>query len=257
MHVDRITGAHLPHQSSMISIHVRARRGAARIARVATCMALAGCATTPARPREVVMLEPQRDSFAILVQGRAIGTEVSRLQPAATGWLYTDVTTLPGVEQATEVLARADGSVEHMHQRLQRSPISAVSDLTYDAGRVRGTVQLPTQAGGVEILIVDTVAVPGVVDDNFVAALLPSLAWAPGASLTLPVFVGGKNATQQWTFRVVGTESVTVPAGTFPAYRTELQVGPQLLVTYIEVARPHRVLKRVPVGSPLEFVRLP
>jgi hypothetical protein len=108
----------------------------------------------------------------------------------------------------------------------------------------------------VETIAIDTVAVAGVIDDNFIAAVQPSLAWAPNARITVPVFVGGLNETQMWTFRVVGTEDVTVPAGTFPAYKVELQVGTHTLLSWVEVAAPHRVLKRVPVGSPIEIVRL-
>jgi hypothetical protein len=220
-------------------------------------IALAGCAPAAQHPRETVALVPQRDSFALQVQGKAVGTEISSLERSPTGWIYTTVTSMPGVNQATEVRAGSDGAVQRMHQRLQQGNAVAVSDLAYAGGRVSGTIQLPARDGSVQTIAIDTVAVAGVVDDNFVAAVQPSLAWAPDASITLPVFVGGKNETQQWTFRVVGTESVTVPAGTFPAYKVELQLGPRALLTWMEVAAPHRVLKRVPVGSPLEFVRLP
>jgi hypothetical protein len=233
------------------------RHAVARSGRVLLCVAFIGCASTVQRSQGAVTLVPQRDSFALLVQGKRVGTEVSSLERTATGWNYSTTTTMPGVEQATEVRAGSDGGVERMHQRLHRGNAVAVSDLTYAGGRITGTIQLPTQAGGVEVIPIDTVAVAGVVDDNFVAAVQPSLAWAPGASVTIPVFVGGKNATQQWTFRVLGTENVTVPAGTFPAYKVALHDEPRVLLTWIEVAAPHRVLKRVPVGSPLELVRLP
>jgi hypothetical protein len=186
-----------------------------------------------------------------------MGTEVSSLERTPTGWRYTTTTSVADVKQQSEVQARPDGAVERMYQRIQRGDLVAVSDLSYAGGRIRGTVQLPSRTGkGVETIAIDTVAVAGVIDENFIAAVQPSLAWAPGATITVPVFVGGLNETQMWTFRVVGTEKVTVPAGTFAAYKVELQVGMHTLLSWVEIAAPHRVLKRVPIGSPIEIVRV-
>jgi hypothetical protein len=229
----------------------------ARALPVVLCTTLAGCSLTARRHTEAPSLVPQRDSLAVQMQGLPMGTEVSSLERTPTGWRYTTMTSVADVKQISEVQARPDGAVERMHQRVERGDVVAVSDLSYTGGRIRGTVQLPSRTSkGVETITIDTVAVAGVIDDNFIAAVQPSLAWAPGATITVPVFVGGLNETQMWTFRVVGTEKVTVPAGTFPAYRVELQVGAHTLLSWVEVAAPHRVLKRVPVGSPIEIVRL-
>ena len=58
------------------------------------------------------------------------------------------------------------------------------------------------------------------------------------------------------TLSVAGTESVTVPAGTFQAYRVEVTGGPTPVTYWVEQAAPHRLLKLQPAGTPLEVVRV-
>jgi hypothetical protein len=70
------------------------------------------------------------------------------------------------------------------------------------------------------------------------------------------VFASGQGTLQTHTFTVTGAESVTVPAGTAPAWRIE-GTGGQVPVTYwVEQAAPHRLLKLAPAGTPLELVRV-
>ncbi|MDB4917212.1 MAG: hypothetical protein JWM95_4856 [Gemmatimonadetes bacterium] len=224
---------------------------------VLSTVLLLACSMAGSRsPAPSPTLIARRDSFIVRVRGRDAGFQVHALEPTADGWRFTDITRIAnGPDQLTTVQTDASGAVRSMHQRLAIGTMVAESDLTYGNGRIKGMIRLPQPTGKVTDLPIDTVAVAGIVDDNFYAALIPALPWAPAASITLPVFVGGKNETQQWKFTVQGTESVTVPSGTFDAYRIGVEGAPSRLTTYVEVAAPHRVLKVTAAGAPFEVLR--
>jgi hypothetical protein len=59
---------------------------------------------------------------------------------------------------------------------------------------------------------------------------------------------------KQLTMTVAGTETITVPAGTFPAYRVELTGGEQPITFWVSTAEPHRTVKMAFTGAPVEFV---
>jgi hypothetical protein len=125
--------------------------------------------------------------------------------------------------------------------------------LTYGGGRVKGTAVAPQPTGTPKTVTIDTTLVPGTIDDNALSMLLPALPLAEGKSFILNVFSSGEGTTKVVTVKVAGMESITVPAGTFPAYRLELS-GMQLpVVMHVSAASPRRVIRVAPTGAPLVF----
>ena len=74
------------------------------------------------------------------------------------------------------------------------------------------------------------------------------------ASFTVPVFLSGKGYVQSLTLTVKGTETMTVPAGTFEVYRVDLSGGQAPVAMYVTTATPRRLVKVAPQGAPIEFV---
>ncbi len=67
------------------------------------------------------------------------------------------------------------------------------------------------------------------------------------------MFSSGEGVTKVATIKVTGVENVTVPAGTFSAYRLEIS-GMQLpVVMHVSTESPRRMLRVAPVGAPLVF----
>ena len=87
-----------------------------------------------------------------------------------------------------------------------------------------------------------------------ISALVPGLRWAPNAKFGVNAFDASTGTTKQLALSVAGTESVTVPAGTFPVYRVELAGSTPPMTFYVTTATPHRIVKMAMVGTPLEFV---
>ena len=203
---------------------------------------------------DMTKLVPRRDSFTILVQGNPLGFQSSVLEKTDAGWRYNETFQLATIMQGTTELlfsdkiemksVKADG-------KFQGQPMK--TNVEFASGRAKGSAMTPGPTG-IETKNVDAEAPVGVLDDNALQALLPALKWASGAKWTLPVFSSGQGAVQQITMTVTGKESVTVPAGTIESYKVDVTGGQQPQTYYVSVNAPHRLVKLVTVGAPVELV---
>jgi hypothetical protein len=205
---------------------------------------------------DISQIVSAHDSLQISAQGMPLGflvRDVSRTNGSAT---YTEQLSIAalGMNQNLELtmelapltMGRVDQSVELRGQ-------SAETHLVYDAGRVTGTAQSPDPTGEIKSLEIDTTLVAGTVDDNALTVLVAALPLAEGASFTLNVFESGEGALKPYTLTVSGIEEVTVPAGTFQAFRVESSGGAQPFVFYVSQDTPRRLVKIEIVGQPVAF----
>jgi hypothetical protein len=101
---------------------------------------------------------------------------------------------------------------------------------------------------------VDSAAGPAVLDDNAIQALLPALPWALNTRWTFRVFASGENRFRDVSLTVADIQQVAVPAGRLEAYRAYLEGGAQPVSFFVTTAAPHRLVRVVLEGSPIEFV---
>ena len=199
-------------------------------------------------------LVPRTDSFVVMVQGNALGFQRTSIERTEDGLrVVDDVQIGPIMTQHTEVEMGADGSLRSTKQTGQVRGHNTNIEIVYHDGRAKGSATTPSLTG-VATTTIDTTVAAGVIDDNLITALLPSLDWSPTASFTLPVFLSGKGYVQPLTIAVRRTEKVTVPAGTFDVYRVEISGGQAPVAMFITTDAPHRLVKVAPEGAPLEFV---
>lgn len=193
------------------------------------------------------------DSFQALVQGNVYGGQLSKVEIAGDSIVYTESTTIGPFQQRSVVVLNADLSMRSANQTGLVQGQQTEIHLTYANGRVKGTAMAPQQGGTPKQITVDTVAPPGTIDDNALGVLLAALPLEQGKSFNLTVFSSGEGASKVVTVKVAGVESVTVPAGTFPAYRLELS-GMQLpIVMHVTQQSPRRLVRIAPTGAPLVF----
>lgn len=199
-------------------------------------------------------LVARSDSFQALVQGNPFGTQTTKLEVTADSIVFTESTTLGTfVQQLTTVVLNADLSMRRSDQTGTVQGQRSETHLTYAGDRVKGTAVSPQPSGTPKSMTFDTTVVVGTIDDNALGLLLPALPLAPGKSFNLNVFSSGEGATKVVTIKVAAVENITVPAGTFPAYRLELS-GMQLpVVMHVSTASPRRLLRVAPTGAPLVF----
>ena len=207
-----------------------------------------------ALPVDVRQLAERADSFTVMVQGNAMGWQTTRLARTPAGFVYRSALQLGAMmRQTSEMSFGGDLVPQRMLASGSMGPMAISTDLTYANGRVKGTSVTPTPTGP-KTVTVDTALAPGVVDVGMVLALVPGLRWAPGAKFAVGAFEAGSATVRQLSLDVAGTETVTVPAGTFPTYRVEMSGGPAPITFFVTTDMPHRVVKVAPGGQPVEFV---
>jgi hypothetical protein len=202
---------------------------------------------------DVSRLVPRTDSFTVFVQGNPFGYDRETIAKTATGFTVRGETKLgPMLSYTTEMVLGPSGEMIASRQdgAVQGMPVKANFD--YAAGRVKGTATTPTPQGPKSVTV-DTTVPPGTVDERALTTMLTTLPWAAGAKFAFPVFYSTENSLKQTQLSVAATESVTVPAGTFQAYKVDMSGGRVPTTFWIEVAAPHRVLKMAPVGQPVEL----
>jgi hypothetical protein len=195
-------------------------------------------------------LRPQTLTYQLMVQGNAMGTVTEQLRREGADWIATSAIESPVMQQRTEVrFAAADFTPREVRLSGGQGPAQMQVNLQVADGRVRGRAELPPQAGGardVDIEMVGGMLLPGM--DAYVLAAAPL---REGYSATLPVFnMMGGGATNV-TYRVAGSEEITVAAGTFPAFRIELTGAPQPMTIWVRRDAPHIMLRQEYVGMPV------
>lgn len=207
-------------------------------------------------PLDLARLAAARDSFTVLVQGNPLGTRIATLARAGDGWSYADTLSIPVAGLRQTAVATFDGQLapRTVSQGINGGGLALNAALTFAGGRVTGTaIQAPPGAAPSTAPV--NAAVPaGTYDESAVGVMLPLLRLQPQQRLTVNVFSGQRGAVIPLTLAVGAAESVTVPAGTFQAYRVEVTGGQSPLVAYVSAAAPYRVLKLAPQGQPIEIV---
>jgi len=198
------------------------------------------------------LLQPQRDSFVVLSRGRAVGFQRTNLERTPGGYrLHDEVRVEGALSQSTEVEFSAEGSTRSAAQNGNiAAPVHI--KLEYIGDGVRGGVTTPS--AGRTARAIDIAMPAETVDDNLVAMLVPTLAWSRDARYTITISHLDSIAASYW-LTVTGLQRVTVPSGSYDTYKVEL-IGdaPEQVLLFVTVARPHRLVKVVPVGERVEFV---
>jgi hypothetical protein len=99
--------------------------------------------------------------------------------------------------------------------------------------------------------------------EDQLALVLRGLTFREGVTLEtrlLPSLATTRGGSPEWqdaTIRVVGAESVTVPAGTFRTWRVEVRVGDGFITLWFDAAGTHPLIKQLSArGDTLELTRL-
>ncbi|HEX6133039.1 MAG TPA: DUF3108 domain-containing protein [Longimicrobiales bacterium] len=202
---------------------------------------------------DLAALVSHTDTFAFRINGQAFGTQVMSLERTDSGFVFSETSTLPNAQQTTSVSLDPDLRIRSVRQDGQAGGQQMYIDVRVADGRATGRARVPGSAG-MEDRDIDAALPDGAIDDNVLMAILPALPWQDGAEFALAIFASGRNQVSPYTFRVTGTEDVTLPGGTFKAFRVEVE-GTQPLVIHVAQDGPHRLLRLQVAGTPLELVR--
>jgi len=193
--------------------------------------------TSPIPGLDLARLQPRRDAFTVLVQGKPLGTQTCSIERSADGWLYVETTAIPPmVQQTTEVWLAADGRMQRVRQRGTMGGKPMQIDAAYEGGSVLADAVTPSAAAPVHS---ELHLGPAAVDDNALQALLPALVLNGNVPRTWTVFSTGKGKTETARVERVGVETVTTKAGPVAASRIRVKFADTAMEFVIGDAAPH------------------
>jgi len=191
---------------------------------------------------------PATLAYAVTFQGNAVGSQTVTLAKEGDGWTRSNDLMFGPLHQAL-VTKFGPGFTPVSHTETVSGPATGTASVTLTGGRFRGEAKLPPQMGGEKTF--DVAAVPGAVLEGMDEVMLGVADLAEGKSIAIPQFNTGTGSVDAVTFRVTGVETVTVPAGTFPAFKVEVTGKQQPIVMWLRQAAPHIPVKYEITGQPV------
>ena len=210
---------------------------------VVLALLVIGCGATPTPTPVAKASMPwgngDRAEYAIEANGQAVGSLVFTTAAKDMGYVLTTETTIGAVKDVSNV--RVDDSLKPIGATRQLTG-AGQSDFTlmtiYDKGKLM--IQAKTSAGDKAA----TIDVPADAWDNDQLLMsIRSLPLAAGYTYTLTNVVGANAGLIKTQLTVVGTESVTVPAGSFNAYKVEMSFGQSKQYIWVDTGTAHHIVK--------------
>jgi len=206
-------------------------------------------------------LVPGSFTYRVLVQGRPTGQSAVAIERGTEGGrqvlrLTASTTIGPSVQMNDSLLMDAAGLAPiRIRQNWTAGGQPGSVTLDYDGGHVKGHVHVPQHAGvrdaGVRDADVDTTVAAGTFDALQMTRVLPALPLAIRGRWTLSAYVGAEGVVRTLVVLVAGSETVTVPAGTFDCWKVEMSGGQMPMDFYVTKAAPFLLVRYAQVGSPL------
>jgi zinc protease len=193
-------------------------------------------------------LQPATLTYAIVAGGNPVGTATTTLARDGAAWVSTQTVQAGPTSTRMEVRFTGDMTPVSGKSSTTAGAMAMETDMRLENGRVKGTAKLPAQMGGDKTF--DAEAVAGTRFPGMDAAVLAVSDLAPGKTISFPMFSPQSGSASPVTFKVAGEEKVTVPAGTFDAYKVELS-GPQPATLWVRKDAPHVMLKQALQGQPV------
>ena len=201
-------------------------------------------------------LVARADSFQALAQGRPVGYETAATLVTGDSIVFRAVLDLGGgALHRVNTIHFAPGDWSMMQADVSGTTQGQATEthLTYAGGRVKGKIVAPQAGGAPTTLDVDTTVAPGTYDEGALHVIVPALGLAPGKTVNLNVFSSDAGRAAVMQFKVAGSDTVTVPAGTFATYRVEVSGGQGVVVMHVTRAAPRRIVRIEFVGTPISF----
>jgi dienelactone hydrolase len=173
--------------------------------------------TTVGAPKPVTDLKAGSSKYdaKLEVGGQSMSLSIARQINEEGGvWVVTESMQTPGGE-ATDTVTLDKGTLHVRKRSIKQGP--AVIDLSFDNGKASGTVAM---AGSPKPVSVDLGG--PLFGDGPALAAIAALPLADGYTTTFRNFDVQKQKATLKQLKVAATEDVTVPAGTFKAFRVEI-----------------------------------
>jgi hypothetical protein len=199
-------------------------------------------------PLDASLLRPRSLEYRVTWEGRPVGTVRRTLEEGERpGTMVYRGAAEMGPQTATQSVTFTvpDFRAVAAGARVESMGRALAVDVEVREGRVVGRVEGP---GGTRA--VDQPLPSGAVLGDMLELVVWIADLEPGRALTVPDVRPESGAVENVSYRVEGTEEVTVPAGTFQAYRVEIG-GSQSQTVWARREAPHVLLRIEPADQPV------
>jgi hypothetical protein len=180
-----------------------------------------------------------RDSFDIVYQGQTMGAFVITVNKTGDNITMVGEARLPrmGVQETDSIVFHGTtlAPISFVNNQSMQGT-SGTSRVTVANGKATGTVQRSGQS-----IPIDAQVAPGVIADGAEVAMLPTLDLSEGLAMTFQTFDGKQAKTKTYQVKVGARETITVPAGTFDAFKVEL-TSDENVTMYISADQPRKIV---------------
>jgi hypothetical protein len=184
-----------------------------------------------------------RDSFEVMYQGQAIGAFILSLNRTGDNFVLVGDARLPRMsvsELDSVVFNGSTGAPVSMVNISSMQGVGGVSRTTVTNGKATGTAQRPGP-GGLQTVNIDATIGAGVLADGVEVALLSTIDISDGLTLNFQTFDAKAGTTKSNTLKILGKETVTVPAGTAECWRVEM-TSDETVEFLVSAAEPRRIM---------------
>lgn len=192
-------------------------------------------------------LEPVELTYDVVIQGNAMGEMAQTLERVDGAWRLASTMAL-GPQTISQAVVVDDELVyRSSSMTMQAGPQTVRIEAAREGDRVVGSIEGGPQSQEIDFQAADDVVVSDALD-----LALRVVELAEGKEITLPVANMQSGSVENVTVTVVGREEITVPAGTFDAWKVEVG-GAQPQTLWLRDAFPHIPLRLAPRAQPVEL----
>jgi hypothetical protein len=195
------------------------------------------------------LVAPYADSFVTMIRGVPQGWHRYSLEQVSDGLRFRDDFALGTILQRSLIVSLTpELGVKSVRATGHELGQDVAVHLDYYGRRARGWAIVRGDSQPHRVAI-DTALPEHAFDGQALMALLPLLDWHVGATYSLTMFdTDEANITTQ-LLHITDLETITVPAGTFAAFRADLSTTQSPVRLWYTTTRPHRLLK---IGGPTD-----
>jgi len=191
-------------------------------------------------------------NYSLMVQGNALGTATYQLARDGDDWVSTSSlnSAVAGTQEGEIRFRATDLAPVSMRQSQSAGAMQMSSALTVAGGRVTGTASFPAAMGGDRTIDEDAegLLLPGM--DQFALAVSDL---SEGAVIRIPYLDVSQARRTVLEAKVIGRQTIEVPAGSFDTWKVEVMAGAQPLVLYLSADSPHMLVRQDFAGQPVSL----
>ena len=171
--------------------------------------------------------------------GEGIGTTEIAVAQEGEAWTITWADKVTGLDQTFTIRIRTDNLRPLGETKtVKAANTDATISTTYSGNKLQIEAVVNGQSRSASVDVPENA-----LDNDQLLMTLRAAPFAEGYSAGLVTVVSANASRLNTTIRVTGQEAITVPAGTYQAWRVELDFGAAKQTAWYEVEAPHNLLQ--------------